>query len=148
MCTQHFVKTKSLGAKNESSHQHLKFSFQKPECWINLLFQRLIKSFQSWSAFFFFFFSFFVEISQCCEFHETSSTRAKGKLEKIVNFSPERQAYCNEVARFRQQVTSMSPEYKQDSEIFLLPYLTCNQTWLNPVVDDSKRANITKLEEK
>jgi hypothetical protein len=42
----------------------------------------------------------------------------------------------------------MSPEYKQDSEIFLLPYLTCNQTWLNPVVDDSKRANITKLEEK
>jgi hypothetical protein len=81
-------------------------------------------------------------------FTRPPATRAKGNLKKKFNFSPERQAYCNEVARFRQNRLPACRQNKQDSEIFLLPYLTCSQTWLNPVVDDNKRANITKLDPK
>jgi hypothetical protein len=33
---------------------------------------------------------------------------------------------------------------KQDTENFLFPYVTCNQTWLNPPMDDSKCGNVTK----
>ncbi len=37
---------------------------------------------------------------------------------------------------------------KQDTENFQFPYVTCDQTWLNPLMDDSKCGNVTKLRKK
>ncbi len=74
---------------------------------------------------------------------------AKGKLKKVVKFSPEKQAL---------PIVMKSPDLdnrwqrvawlKQDTENFLFSYVTCNQTRLNPLMDHSKCGNVTKLKQK
>ncbi len=131
----------------ESSHQHLKFSFQKPECWITYSSKDSL-SLSSHGQRFFSFFSFFLKFRNVANSTRPPATRAKGKLKKNLISRQKGRPIVMKLPDLDKIGYEHVARIQQDSEIFLLPYLTCSQAWLNPVVDDSKHANITKLDQK
>jgi hypothetical protein len=92
------------------------------------------------------FFFYCVKFRTIAKFQETSCHKCEGKTRKS----------CKGFARKAGPMVMKSPDLdnrwqqvawpKQDTENFLFPHVTCNQTWLNPLMDDSKMWQRHKIE--